>query len=74
MFCNRTMPNRFTQMCARFRISICEIELFRHFITKYGPYLDRLPYDLPCIAKVPLPLATTPLNTQRVFPVSGICI
>ena len=30
-------------------------------------------YDLPGVAKVALPLATTPLNIQRGFQVSGIC-
>ena len=44
MFYYRTMPNRFTQICARFCTRICEIECFRHFITKYVPYWDRLPH------------------------------
>ena len=41
IFCNRTMPNRFTQMCARFCTSLCEMESCRHFPPKvwalFGP-------------------------------------
>ena len=47
IFCNRTMPNRFTQMCARFCTSLFEIESCRHFFPKCGPYLDRLKTNTP---------------------------